>query len=168
MTTRPKYRAEKLELSVTIKIGQMIKSASRYAAEKRGLGLARVLIVHADLAPRLALQTILQAGGYFVDAAATSSEALAKLDENQYDLVLSDEGTDSATSRNLLAYARVKEYHPATALITGIQPEIKPRSGKGGHELSIHTENLPVLLGKVADLIGVRAIRRNRPLRQAV
>jgi CheY-like chemotaxis protein len=37
--------------------------------------------VHGDLAPRLALQTILQAGGYSVDVAASPAEALTKLDE---------------------------------------------------------------------------------------
>ena len=56
----------------------------------RNLQLARVLVVHGDLAPRLALQTILEAGGYAVDAAATPGEALAKLDESRYDLVLSE------------------------------------------------------------------------------
>ena len=36
----------------------------------RTLDLARVLLVHGELAPRLTLRTILQAGGYFVDVAA--------------------------------------------------------------------------------------------------
>ena len=134
------------------------------------LGLARVLLVHGELAPRLALQTILQAGGYFVEAAASPSEALAKLDEGQYDLVLSDASLGSrAAGRRVLAYARVKGYHPATALITSSQLVAEERSiPYGGHEISVYTENLPSLLEDVAELIGARAIRRSRPLRAAV
>lgn len=136
------------------------------AARERGtLNLARVLLVHGNLAPRLALQTILQAGGYRVDAAATPAEALAKLDEHQYELVLTDDEFGSTSEgRAVLAYARVKSYQPATALITSTDSEL-PR---GRHQLSIHTENLPALLANVAELIGLRAIRRYRALRPAV
>src|SRR3954454_17744419 len=88
----------------------------------RALDLARVLLVHGDLAPRLALQTILQAGGYSVDVAATPAEALSKLDERKYELVLSDTDFGSRPAgRNVLAYARVKEYRPATALVTSYE-----------------------------------------------
>src|ERR1700690_379392 len=90
----------------------------------RALDLARVLLVHGELAPRLALQTILQAGGYTVDVAATPAEAISKLDEGQYELVLSDAEIGSRPSgRNVLAYARVKDYHPATALVTSYEPD---------------------------------------------
>ena len=133
------------------------------------LDLARVLLVHGDLAPRLALQTILQASGYAVDVAATPAEALAKLDERQYELVLSDRQFGSSVEgRNVLAYARVKSYQPATALITSHDNATLRHRQTEGHQVSVHTENLPALLAKVAELIGVRAIRRYRPLRQAI
>jgi CheY-like chemotaxis protein len=128
-----------------------------------GLDLARVLLVHGDLAPRLALQTILRAGGYAVDVAATPAEALAKLDEGRYALVLSDARFDSTNQlgRNVLAYARVKDYRPATALISASQV-LRQRRGRTRHHISIYTENLPALLEEVAELIGMRAIRRYR------
>jgi len=104
-----------------------------------------------------------------VDVAATPAEALTKLDENSYELVLSDAhfGTGEA-GPDLLAYARVKDYRPATALITSNEPFSKRRYARQPQHISIYTENLPHLLGKVAELIGVRASRRYRPLRQAV
>lgn len=142
----------------------------RLHASSPNLDLARVLLVHGELAHRLTLRTILQAGGYAVDVAATPSEALAKLDEGVYDLVLSESHfrTGSAGA-DLLAYARVKEYRPATALITSSHERKQPyRAGRGSQLISIYTENVPCLLGKVADLIGLRASRRYRPLRQAV
>lgn len=139
-------------------------------ADDSSLELAKVLLVHGELAPRLILQTILRAGGYSVDAAATPAEAINKMDEGCYDLVLSDAGVGNAesTARNVLAYARIKEYHPATGVITSSNPGAKPMARHVHHEISIHTENVPMLLGKVADLIGMRATRRYRPLRQAV
>jgi CheY-like chemotaxis protein len=145
----------------------------RGSAPSPSLDLARVLLVHGELAPRLALRTILQAGGYFVDVAASPSEAITKLDSSQYELVLSDNNFGSMGSarmeagRNVLAYARVKNYRPATALITSYEPLLKRRPGQG-YEMAIHTENLPNLLGEIAELIGIRACRRYRPLRQAV
>jgi CheY-like chemotaxis protein len=137
--------------------------------DSRVLGLARVLLVHGDLAPRLALQTILQAGGYSVDVAASPAEAFEKLDECQYELVLSDACFGSSQGRNVLAYARVKPYRPATAVVTSYEPKLtRQRTGKPAHQVAIYTENLPNLLGEVAELIGVRASRRSRPLRHAV
>ena len=130
----------------------------------RALDLSRVLLVHGDLAPRLALQTILQAGGYSVDVAASPSEAMTKLDEGRYSLVLSD----IRVPRNVLAYARVKDYRPATAQVTSYEG-VPARGGSGHrrHSLSVYTENLPNLLSEVAELIGLRASRRYRPLRTA-
>jgi CheY-like chemotaxis protein len=137
------------------------------SGSRRALELARVLLVHGELAPRLALQTILQAGGYVVDVAATPAEAIDKLDQGQYELVLSDSELGSRPSgRNVLAYARVKDYRPATALVTSSEPD--RRLGRRQHRVSIYTENLPMLLAEVAELIGIRASRRYRPLRQAV
>jgi response regulator RpfG family c-di-GMP phosphodiesterase len=137
----------------------------RTYTQRPKLDLARVLLVHPEIAPRLTLQTILQAGGYTVDVAASAPEALVKLDEAQYDLVLSEAECGSAEGgRKLLAYARVKAYKPATALITGSDTVGR---AAGRTHVAIHTENLHILLGKVAELIGIRAIRRYRPLHQA-
>ena len=136
-------------------------SLLRRSGKELGLDLARVLLVHGDLAPRLTLQTILRAGGYSVDVASTPEEAFCRLDENQYELVLSDSRSDI---RNVLSYARGKEYRPATALVTSYEPlKIQPCS-----RVSIYTENLPNLLTEIAELIGARASRRYRPLRHAV
>ena len=100
--------------------------------------------------------------------AATPAEAINKLDEGQYELVLSDAGLGSGPSgRNVLAYARVKDYHPATALVTSSERDRRSFS-RSRQQVSIYTENLPSLLAEVAELIGVRASRRYRPLRQAV
>ena len=141
-------------------------SPLRSGGDRRTLDLARVLLVHGDLAQRLALQTILQASGYSVDVAATPAEAFAMLDEDRYDLVLSDAEFDPG--RDVLSYARVKDYRPATAVVTSHERTSRQRVGAVSHRMAVYTENLPSLLDKVAELIGIRASRRYRPVRQAV
>ena len=100
-----------------------------------------------------------------VDAAASPAEALSKLDEGEYELVLaqSNLGAESV-AREVLAYARVKDYHPATAVVTSCHPS--PKLGDG-HEMSVYAEDLPLFLGEVAELIGMRASRRYPSLKQA-
>jgi hypothetical protein len=91
------------------------------------------------------------------------------LDEGQYELVISDSEFGSQdTGRKLLAYARVKDYRPATAILSSYEPAAKTRPARSGPQISIHTEDVPNLLGEVAELIGARATRRYRPARVSV
>lgn len=136
----------------------------------RGLNLARVLLVDDDLTSRLTLQTVLKAGGYHVDAAASASEAVQKLDEHEYELVLSDLRMESPEAGlKVLAHARMMDYKPATALITTYQ-DAKGRtvSRNAAGTVLIEPEDLPGLLSRVADLISERATRKvERALRHA-
>lgn len=134
----------------------------------RGLDLARVLLVDDDLTSRLTLQTVLEAGGYQVDAAASAAEAIGKLDEQEYELVLSDLRMESPEAGlKVLAHARIMEYKPATAIVTAYQKS-RSRSKSGSSTVLIAPEDLPGLLSRVADLISERATRRvERELRHA-
>src|SRR5579863_9263262 len=86
------------------------------------LELARVLLVDDDPTSRLTLQTVLQAGGYRVDAAASAAEAVGKMDEREYELVLSDLQMESPDAvLNVLANARMIDYKPAKAIVTSYQ-----------------------------------------------
>jgi CheY-like chemotaxis protein len=146
----------------------MVKS--RQAPRSRGLDLARVLLVDDELTSRLTLQTVLEAGGYHVDAAASAAEAVEKLDDQEYELVLSDLRMESPEAGlKVLAHARMMDYKPATALITTYH---NSRSRGGARSAAgtvlIEPEDLPELLSRVADLISERATRRvERELRHA-
>lgn len=127
--------------------------------------LARVLLVDDDPTSRLTLQTVLQAGGYRVDAAASAAEAVGKLDEQVYELVLSDLQMESPEAGlKVLAHARMMDYKPATAIVTTYQNS-KPQKQS---RMLIKPEDVPGLLAKVANLISERAARRvERELRHA-
>lgn len=121
--------------------------------------MPRVLVVDDDMTSRLTLQTLLMAGGYSVDSAASGAEAVGKMDEREYELVLSDVGMESPDAGyRVLAHARTMFYKPATAFIT------THRTGSAGEPQSrftlVEPEDVPELLTRVADLIGRRASRR--------
>ena len=129
--------------------------------------LARVLLVDDDPTSRLTLKTVLEASGYSVDSAASAAEAVGKLDEGKYELVLSDLQMESPQAGlKVLAHAKMMDYKPATAIIT---TETKGSgSGRKNSSVLIKPENLPALLDKIADLLGQRATRRlERELRLA-
>src|SRR5437660_688195 len=122
--------------------------------------LARVLLVDDDPTSRLTLKTVLEAGGYNVDAAASAAEAVGKLDEGEYELVLSDLQMESPEAGlKVIAHARMMDYKPATALITTYQ-NARPVPTRKSNSLLIKPEDIPGLLGKVAQLIGERASRK--------
>jgi CheY-like chemotaxis protein len=108
------------------------------------------------------LQTILRAGGYTVDVAASVTEALEKMDDGEYELVLSEQEMDSpGAGKRVLSYARVMDYQPATAFVTAYKEAKSFRyPARDEQQVSINTEDVSTLLSKVADLIGIRARRR--------
>lgn len=128
--------------------------------------LARVLLVDDDPTSRLTLQTVLQAGGYHVDAAASAAEAVGKLEEQEYELVLSDLQMESPEAGlKVLAHARMMDYKPATAIVTTYQ---NSKPVKQSLRMLITPEDIPGLLAKVANLISERAARKvERELKHA-
>ena len=122
--------------------------------------LAKVLLVDDDPTTRLTLKTVLEASGYTVDAAASAAEAVVKLEESEYSLVLSDLQMESPEAGlKVLAHARMMDYKPATALIQAYHNE-SPSPVTPRNSMLIKPEDVPGLLSKVADLISERATRR--------
>jgi CheY-like chemotaxis protein len=132
--------------------------------------LARVLLVDDDPTSRLTLQTVLEASGYHVDSAASAAEAVGKLDEQEYQLVLSDLQMESPEAGlKVLAHARMMAYKPATAIVTTYQ-NAKPHNPTLQKQVRmlIKPEDVPGLLAKVANLISERAARKvQREMRHA-
>ncbi len=124
------------------------------------LDLARVLVVDDDPTSRLTLQTVLEAGGYHVDAAATAAEAVGKLDREEYELVLSDLQMESPEAGlKVIAHAKMMDYKPATAIVTTYHNN-SVRQSSSDQSVLVEPEDVPGLLGKVANLIASRVNRR--------
>lgn len=145
------------EIPVHFKIEDFVRTTVEFA---------RVLLVDDNPASRLTLQTVLQAGGYAVDSAASAAEAVGKLDEQEYELVLSDLGMESPEAGyRVLAHARSMDYRPAIALITKEHEE--PDSLNDAASALVEPEDVPGLLTQVAELIADRARRRIRRQQRA-
>jgi CheY-like chemotaxis protein len=128
-----------------------------------GLDLARVLVVNDDPTSRLTLQTVLEAGGYRVDAAATAAEAVGKLDQEQYELVLSNLQMESPEAGlKVIAHAKMMDYKPATAIVTTYHKthHNSARQSHSDRSVLVEPQDVPGLLGKVANLIATRVTRR--------
>lgn len=131
--------------------------------QRKSPGVARVLLADDNPASRLTLQTVLEAGGYRVDSAASAAEAVGLLDKSEYSLVLSDLAMESPEAGlKVLAHARMKEYRPATALVTSWHSGEDDAAGASKRQIKmlIEPQNVPELLGHVASLISKRASRR--------
>lgn len=141
-----------------------MRTASEQTRDRR---VARVLLADAGLATRLTLKSILSTAGYSVSGAATAAEALGQLDAEEYQLVLADLRAESEDAGpQVLAYARQKEFRPATALLASeLASDV---SVKGSPSLDddapssvrISQENISSFLSGVAELISRRADRR--------
>jgi len=115
-------------------------------------------LVDDDVASRLTLQTVLEAGGYRVDSAASAAEAYGKLDAQEYELVLSDLQMESPEAGlRVIQHARMMDYKPATAIVTTYQ---NAKTTEGKVKMLIKPEDVPNLLSQVANLIGLRATKR--------
>jgi len=123
----------------------------------QSLELARVLVVDDDPASRLTLQTLLEAGGYAVESAASAAEAVGKLDEHEFALVLSDLQMESPEAGyKVIAHAKRMDYKPATALIQSYSEPVRGST----KPILIEPEDVPGLLTRVAGLIARRATKR--------
>jgi len=114
------------------------------------------------------LKTVLEASGYRVESAASAAEAVGKLEDGTYELVLSGLDLESPDAGlKVLAQARNMDYKPATALLKTYQNS-KPSPSRRLSSILIKPEDVPGLLSKVAGLISDRATRRvERELRLA-
>jgi len=131
--------------------------------QTRGRRVARVLLADTGLATRLTLKSILSTAGYAVSGVATSAEARGKLDTDEYQLVLADLRAESKDAGpQVLAYARQKEFRPATALIASDLAATDSQTPDDNASSSVHMsqENISSFLSGVAELIGRRADRR--------
>ncbi len=79
----------------------------------------RILLVDDELAILLTLKAILEMHGFEVETAASTKEAMNKLDSNVYHMVITDMKMEKETSGfDVIRAAKHQEYNPATAILT--------------------------------------------------
>ncbi|MGD0501015.1 MAG: sigma-54 dependent transcriptional regulator [Bryobacteraceae bacterium] len=81
--------------------------------------MAKLLLVEDDPALQLTIQTALEAQGYEVDAASTTGDAIERLHDLAYPIVISDIYIDERTGLDILEAAKLKDPLCAVILMTG-------------------------------------------------
>lgn len=147
-----------------MRVGTMIcQNAARTSTRRKIPRMARVLVADHNPTSRLTLKTVLEAGGYRVDSAATAAEAVGLMDEKEYALVLTDLAMESPEAGlRVLAHARIKDYQPATALVAAWRNEAESAAETASMPVAkvlVEPQGVPELLGEVATLISRRATR---------
>ena len=82
------------------------------------MGLERLLIVEDDAAVRTTLVTFLELEGYAVDAVSSTREAIQRLNERAYPIVITDIYLDERTGLDVLEAARQTNPECAVILMT--------------------------------------------------
>jgi len=79
----------------------------------------KLLLVEDDPALQFTIQTALEEKGYAVESASTTGEAIERLAENAYPIVITDIYIDERTGLDVLDAAKRKDPHCAVILMTG-------------------------------------------------
>lgn len=83
------------------------------------VGRSRILIVDDQLSLLLSLQALLQINGYQVELAKTGSQAIAKLQDNQYQLLLLDLQMPGIDGLEVLEFVRQADLDLETIVVSG-------------------------------------------------
>ncbi len=81
--------------------------------------MQKLLLVEDDPALQFTIQTALEEKGYAVDAVSTTGEAIDRLSDNSYPIVISDIYIDERTGLDVLHAAKSKDPRCSVILMTG-------------------------------------------------
>lgn len=114
----------------------------------------RILLVDDELAILLTLKAILEMHGFEVETAASTKEALQKLDSNVYHMVITDMRMEKDTSGyDVIRAAKRQEYNPATAILTAFPTLGTDWKGQGAHSLLVKPVGTEDLLRQIEALL---------------
>ena len=125
--------------------------------------MQRLLIVEDDAGVRTTVATFLELEGYQVDTAASTSEAIRRLEETAYPIVITDIYIDERTGLEVLAAAREKNPECRVILMTarGTMETVMAATRGGAFDYIAKPFDLDTLLGTVkraeASLLAVDA-----------
>ncbi|RPI02514.1 MAG: response regulator [Calditrichaeota bacterium] len=80
---------------------------------------ARILVVDDDVHNRRYFHQVLERNDYLVDDASSGEEAIAQIEKNQYDLILSDLHMYKVGGLDVLQVAKEKSRHTQVVIMTG-------------------------------------------------
>jgi len=114
----------------------------------------RILLVDDELAILLTLKAILEMHGFEVETAASTKEALQKLDSHVYHMVITDMRMEKDTSGyDVIRAAKRQEYDPATAILTAFPTLGTDWKSQGAQSLLVKPVGTEDLLRQIEALL---------------
>lgn len=114
----------------------------------------RILLVDDELAILLTLKAILEMHHFQVDTAASAGEAIQKLQEGVYEMVITDMRMENEKSGyDVMQCAKRQPYSPAVAILTAFPSLGSDWKGKGAHSLLVKPVNTDELLRQIEHLM---------------
>jgi len=113
--------------------------------------LERLLVVEDDAGVRTTVVTFLELEGYAVDAVSSTREAMQRLADNSYPIVISDIYLDERTGLDVLEAARAKDPDCAVILMTarGTMETVMAATRGGAFDYIAKPFELDALLGAI-------------------
>ncbi|MCI0356569.1 MAG: response regulator [Acidobacteria bacterium] len=123
----------------------------------------RILVVDDEAAARLTLKKVLEMNGFEVETAGSLAEALVKLNDGPYHMVISNLAGESETAGwEVMRAAQATDYNPAIALLS--QSIQRNGTGRADQSVYVRPENASDLLRQIeALLIAHEDSKRGRP-----
>ena len=117
----------------------------------QGMLMQRILLVEDDPALQFTVQTVLEEQGYAVDAVSTTGEAIERLSDSAYPIVITDIYIDERTGLDVLDAAKRKDPRCSVILMTGrgtVETVIAATRG-GAFDYIAKPFDLDVMIGAV-------------------
>lgn len=114
----------------------------------------RILLVDDELAILLTLKTILEMNGFEVETASSAREGIQKLENDTYNMVITDMRMEHETAGyDVIRAARQQTYNPATSILTAYPSRDTEWKLEGAQSLLVKPINTGDLLRQIEALL---------------
>lgn len=114
----------------------------------------RILLVDDELAILLTLKTILEMNGFEVETASSAREGIQKLENDTYNMVITDMRMEHETAGyDVIRAARQQTYNPASSILTAYPSLDTEWKAEGAQSLLVKPINTGDLLRQIEALL---------------
>lgn len=114
----------------------------------------RILLVDDELAILLTLKAVLEMNGFEVTTAGSAGEAMTKLEEGTYHMVITDMRMETERAGyDVIRAARQQPYNPATAILTAYPSLGSDWQNRGAQSMLVKPMNTQDLLRQIEALL---------------
>ena len=128
----------------------------------------RILLVDDELAILLTLKAILEMNGFEVETAHSAHEAIQRLNDSEYQMVITDMRMETETAGyDVVRAAKKQSYNPATAILTAFPTLGTEWKEKGAQSLLVKPVGTDDLLRQLECLLISHEDAKQRSSRKA-